>query len=176
MHWKLKVKCWIISRYQYRVLIWLHQLEFNFFGRFTGSLIWNGDPYFKSIRRFRNELAWGGQRLPECLKGNLNEIQILVLLSLTSQTLEVSSSGLADTVTFDSTPLFYYWQNENFYLIKLQVKKMCGAPMWSDDDEQPLPIDRIYDTKKLLVDAKTGDIKVTPHVSTRSMSRKLEGM
>ncbi|KAK6633257.1 hypothetical protein RUM44_003858 [Polyplax serrata] len=51
---------------------------------------------------------------------------------------------------------------------------MCGAPMWSDDDEQPLPIDRIYDTKKLLVDAKTGDIKVTPHVSTRSMSRKLE--
>lgn len=52
---------------------------------------------------------------------------------------------------------------------------MCGAPEWSDDDEQPIPVDRVYDSKKLLVDAKIGDVKITPHVGTKSMSRKLKG-
>ena len=57
----------------------------------------------------------------------------------------------------------------------MKIKKLCGAPQWSDDDEQPIPVDRVYDTKKLLVDAKSGEIKISPHVGTRSMSRKLEG-
>ncbi|KAL0281403.1 UNVERIFIED_CONTAM: hypothetical protein PYX00_002400 [Menopon gallinae] len=54
-----------------------------------------------------------------------------------------------------------------------KVKRACGAPQWSADEDQPLPVDRPYNAQELLTEARPADIRVTPYVG-RNVSRKLK--